>query len=290
MPSFDSIFSLRIGMNPTLVLNEDEKKERFKKHLNKKVKIRSDEGAIFNHYPINVDLFHQHVIFNTPFWNFDEPSRFNFDRQSLLNGESGHSPAEMYNQTSEPIIFNFKPQDVFNRDIGQTTSEVREASEIAQETVAANVVEPFVFYNENPGTQADEDLAAESAICHDDFQSRHINSENFLPFPRQRILLSTHFVDNTENGKVSKNELIKASESKENKDKHEANMVSVPNLDMIQECFIKDIFNLRKTSEFSPETQQRLDSNKYSHKKFGKCTDEQQVDQLFEESSKTQAG
>merc|ERR1712123_65801 len=98
MPSFDSIFSLRIGMNPTLVLNEDEKKERFKKHLNKKVKIRSDEGAIFNHYPINVDLFHQHVIFNTPFWNFDEPSRFNFDRQSLLNGESGHSPAEMYNQ------------------------------------------------------------------------------------------------------------------------------------------------------------------------------------------------
>ena len=58
-------------MNPDLVLNEDEKKERFKKHLEKKDKNKTTEREVpfFNPYGRNVEFFRLQVIFNTPFQN-----------------------------------------------------------------------------------------------------------------------------------------------------------------------------------------------------------------------------
>ena len=172
-------------MNPDLVLNEDEKKERFRKHLEKKDKLKTteNEGPFFNPYGRNVEFFHQQVIFNTPFqnpmfWNFDEPNTFNFD---------------------------------FNRARTQSASDVYDNSLNAQETAApTDIVEPFVFFEENTEIQIDENLASESSFHYEDFKTPKINPENMLPFPIQRSLLETNlnYAERIENENLLTKEII----------------------------------------------------------------------------------
>ena len=224
-----------------MVLNEHEKKERFRKHLEKKDKSKPTENEVpfFNPYDRNVEFFHQQVIFNTPFKNpvfrnFDEPDTFNFN-------------------------FNLERSRPASNVCVQKTA-VRASEEI---------IEPFVFFNENTGIQKDEYLPTEN------FKNSEINPENIFPFPIQRSHFETNlnYAENINTKILSTTVFITNSESNKNELKQRANMTNVHHLNMNPEFFINYIFQLHKMNEIILETQQLLDSDMYLHKKFSKCTE-----------------
>ena len=134
-------------MSPTLVLNEDEKKERFKKHLEKKEKSKLEERPYFQMYPRNIEFFHQQLLFNTPFQNpmfrnSDEPNKFKFERITIFNRQG---------------IQRFPKVDKWNLNVHET-------SHTAPATVTSattDVEEHFAFHDRKTQLQVDEDPTAQ---------------------------------------------------------------------------------------------------------------------------------
>ena len=265
-------------MSPNLVLNEDEKKERFKKHLEKKEKSKQEERPYFQMYPRNIEFFHQQLLFNTPFQNpmfgnSDEPNKFNFERRTIFNRQGLQTFPDL--------------------EVDKWNQNVNENSHTAPATATSaitDVEEPFAFYDGNTQLQVGEDPTAPTAHQYDDISSgQNLPDMSFLgAFPRQRSFLDTG--TNVDYAKEAKNQSTKIFHRQVEAIESEKSSNTIPttinHLNIIPKLVLNqvnlDIFKLNKASKYSIQNP-LLDSAIYLHKKFSKCTDRNLVEESCEE-------
>ena len=275
-------------MNPTLVLNEDEKKERFKKHLEKKDKRKYEESSYFQLYPRNVDFFNQEMMFNNPlqtpmFWDFEKTNMISFERKKNLLHRQNLPPCP----DLEPN-FNFKKQERQKQlppcpnlepNLNFKMHENADISQISKTPPSLDECDPFLLYERTQKSLIDEVLEAQFRSHYEKYSTRQGSPDTLLSksFHSQRSFLNKQLVKNKpKNEKFLANPDHLNVDSIERVDSCSPILQSESQMSIFPELLINsanlDRFKLNKPIKLNNQPQV-LDSDKYLHKKFNNCTD-----------------